>query len=239
MYRPTLRHPPPWPDQFSHIETALARLRGGGHAFGGPGRGASGGGEFHLAIRENHEQMMLAGLATGPRHGRRRLTDFDDWSLWMMNGGHWWDARKPGHSARSWMAVLFGLPYCARVETRYGWVGLVELVLVRAETPVRRGDREIARLGPTSMRTEPGREFQYGQVTAPSRAPPTALSRASTRPHRTGRQPRAPARSSSSSIRGPTGTSRACCESSISRTANSWCVCTGTTTRARRVNPWR
>ena len=87
---------------------------------------------FHLTIRGNHEQMMLAGLATGPRHGRRRLRDFDDWSLWMMNGGGWWDARKPGHSARSWMAVLCGLPYCARVMTRSGWVGLVHAAPVHA-----------------------------------------------------------------------------------------------------------
>ena len=80
---------------------------------------------FQLTIRGNHEQMMLAGLAVGPRRGRRRLRDVDDWSIWRMNGGDWWDARKPGHSARSWMAVLCGLPWCARVDTRYGWVGLV------------------------------------------------------------------------------------------------------------------
>lgn len=80
---------------------------------------------FHLTIRGNHEQMMLAGLAAGPRHGRRRLRDVDDWSIWRMNGGDWWDARKPGHSARSWMAVLCGLPWCARIATRYGSVGLV------------------------------------------------------------------------------------------------------------------
>ena len=80
---------------------------------------------FHLTIRGNHEQLMLAGLATGPRYGRRRLRDIDDWSIWRTNGGDWWNARKPGHSARSWMAVLCGLPWCARVATRYEWVGLV------------------------------------------------------------------------------------------------------------------
>ena len=79
----------------------------------------------HLTIRGNHEQMMLAGLAVGPRHGRRRLRDVDDWTLWRMNGGDWWETRRPGHSPRAWMAVLCGLPYCARVKTRSGWVGLV------------------------------------------------------------------------------------------------------------------
>ena len=42
---------------------------------------------FHLTIRGNHEQLMLAGLATGPRYGRRRLRDIDDWSIWRTNGG--------------------------------------------------------------------------------------------------------------------------------------------------------
>ena len=87
---------------------------------------------FHLTIRGNHEQMMLAGLATGPRRGRRRLRDVDDWSIWRMNGGDWWETRKPGHSARSWMAVLCGLPWCARIETRFGWVGLVHASPVHA-----------------------------------------------------------------------------------------------------------
>ena len=69
--------------------------------------------------------MMLAGLAVGERYGRRRLRDEDDWTLWRRNGGTWWKERKPGHSTRSWMAVLCGLPFCARIETRYGWIGLV------------------------------------------------------------------------------------------------------------------
>ena len=80
---------------------------------------------FHLMVRGNREQMMLAGLAVGERNGRRRLRDEDDWTLWRRNGGTWWKERKPGHSTRSWMAVLCGLPFCARVETRYGWIGLV------------------------------------------------------------------------------------------------------------------
>ena len=87
---------------------------------------------FHLTIRGNHEQMMLAGLAVGPRPGRRGLRDIDDWSIWRMNGGDWWETRKPGHSARSWMAVLCGLPWCARVATRDGWVGLVHASPVHA-----------------------------------------------------------------------------------------------------------
>ena len=37
----------------------------------------------------------------------------------------WGYTRKSGHSARSWMAVLCGLPLCARIATRHGWVGLV------------------------------------------------------------------------------------------------------------------
>ena len=53
------------------------------------------------------------------------LNDWDAWSLWMMNGGGWWKPTKANHSARSWMNVLCGLPFSARVETRSGPVGLV------------------------------------------------------------------------------------------------------------------
>ena len=79
---------------------------------------------FHLVIRGNHEQMMLDALAEGPPR-RRRMWDENAWTLWEMNGGTWWNARKPGHSANSWMSVLCGRPFCARVETRHGPVGLV------------------------------------------------------------------------------------------------------------------
>ena len=67
---------------------------------------------------------MLEALLEGPPR-RRRMWDENAWSLWEMNGGGWWDARKPNHSARSWIDVLCALPFCAQVETRFGPVGLV------------------------------------------------------------------------------------------------------------------
>ena len=60
---------------------------------------------FNLTLRGNHEQMMLEALLTGPPR-RRRMWDENPWSLWEMNGGGWWDTRKPNHSARSWINVL-------------------------------------------------------------------------------------------------------------------------------------
>ena len=79
---------------------------------------------FDLVLRGNHEQMMLEALLEGPPR-RRRMWDENAWSLWEMNGGGWWDARKPNHSARSWIDVLCALPFCAQVETGFGPVGLV------------------------------------------------------------------------------------------------------------------
>ena len=68
--------------------------------------------------------MMLAALVEGPPRGRR-LWDDNAWSLWEMNGGGWWDARKSGRNARAWIEVPCGLPFCARVDPRHGPVGLV------------------------------------------------------------------------------------------------------------------
>ena len=87
---------------------------------------------FNLTLRGNHEQMMLEALLTGPPR-RRRIWDTNPWSLWEMNGGGWWDTRKPNHSARSWINVLYGLPFCARVETKLGSVGLVHACPVHAQ----------------------------------------------------------------------------------------------------------
>ena len=86
------------------------------------GRDASA--RFELVLRGNHEQMMLRALLEGPPR-RRRLWDHNAWSLWEMNGGGWWDARKPGHHAQAWIDVLCVLPFCAKVETEHGPVGLV------------------------------------------------------------------------------------------------------------------
>ena len=79
---------------------------------------------FDVVLRGNHEQMMLEALLEGPPR-RRRTWDENAWSLWEMNGGGWWNARKPNHNARSWIDVLCRLPFCARVETKFGPVGLV------------------------------------------------------------------------------------------------------------------
>ena len=49
---------------------------------------------FDLVLRGNHEQMMLEALLEGPPR-RRRMGDENAWSLWEMNGGGWWNARKP------------------------------------------------------------------------------------------------------------------------------------------------
>ena len=86
---------------------------------------------FHLVIRGNHEQMMLEALAEGPPP-RRRIWDENAWTLWEMNGGKWWDPRRPNHNARAWMSVLGGLTFCARVNTRHGAVGLVHACPVHA-----------------------------------------------------------------------------------------------------------
>ena len=42
-----------------------------------------------------------------------------------MNGGDWWRATNREQSANAWIDVLSSLPFCARVETRGGAVGLV------------------------------------------------------------------------------------------------------------------
>ena len=86
---------------------------------------------FDLVLRGNHEQMMLEALVEGPPR-RRRLWENNAWSLWEMNGGGWWNARKPGHDAGSWMALLRELPFCARVKSQSGWVGLVHAAPVHA-----------------------------------------------------------------------------------------------------------
>ena len=86
---------------------------------------------FDLVLRGNHEQMMLEALVEGPPR-RRRLWENNAWSLWEMNGGGWWDARKPGHDAGSWMALLRELPFYARVKSQSGWVGLVHAAPVHA-----------------------------------------------------------------------------------------------------------
>ena len=90
---------------------------------------------FDLVLRGNHEQMMLEALVEGPpRH--RGLWDANGnghaWSLWELNGGGWWNARKPGHSANAWIGLLKGLPWCAAVETASGPVGLVHACPVHA-----------------------------------------------------------------------------------------------------------
>ena len=81
---------------------------------------------FDLVIRGNHEQMMLAALVEGPRSGGWNWGGGESaWSLWMMNGGGWWRPKSPDQGGRSWIDALRVLPFCARVETRYGPVGLV------------------------------------------------------------------------------------------------------------------
>ena len=79
---------------------------------------------FDLVLRGNHEQMMLAALVEGPRRRLGRW-DNDAWSLWMMNGGDWWRATSRDQSATVWIDALSALPFCARVETMAGPVGLV------------------------------------------------------------------------------------------------------------------
>ena len=80
---------------------------------------------FHVVLRGNHEQMMLEALIEGPPKRRPRLRDQSAWSLWMMNGGGWWKPKSPYHGATAWIDVLSPLPFCARVDTRHGPVGLV------------------------------------------------------------------------------------------------------------------
>ena len=81
---------------------------------------------FNLVIRGNHEQMMLAALVEGPGSGGWDWGGGESaWSLWMMNGGGWWRPKSPDQGGRSWIDALRVLPFCARVETRYGPVGLI------------------------------------------------------------------------------------------------------------------
>ena len=79
---------------------------------------------FDLVLRGNHEQMMLEALAEGPRP-RYMQRDRGAWDLWRMNGGTWWRPRSPEDGATAWMGVLRVLPFTARVQTRFGPVGLV------------------------------------------------------------------------------------------------------------------
>ena len=67
---------------------------------------------------------MLAALVEGPRRRLERWTN-DAWSLWMMNGGDWWRATGRKQSANAWIEALSALPFCARVKTQSGWIGLV------------------------------------------------------------------------------------------------------------------
>ena len=77
-----------------------------------------------LVLRGNHQQMMLQARAEAPPR-RRRMRDENAWTLCEMNGGGWWDARKPGHQTGVWLILLRVLPFSARVETRHGPVELV------------------------------------------------------------------------------------------------------------------
>lgn len=90
---------------------------------------------FDVVVRGNHEQMMLEGLQV-PEELRRRKNLSDAWIAWQHNGGAWWNEREtPPSVERAWSVTLGRLPYCARVETRRGWVGLVHAspVLARWE----------------------------------------------------------------------------------------------------------
>ena len=79
---------------------------------------------FDVVLRGNHEQMMLAALVEGPRRSHNRWGN-DAWSLWMMNGGDWWRATSRDQNEKVWIDALSTLPFCARVETERGWIGLV------------------------------------------------------------------------------------------------------------------
>ena len=80
---------------------------------------------FDLVLRGNHEQLMLEALAENPLPPPRRLSAGGAWVLWQMNGGGWWRPRGHENTAEAWMAALASLPFAARVETRFGPVGLV------------------------------------------------------------------------------------------------------------------
>jgi len=92
---------------------------------------------FDLVLRGNHEQMMLEALTENPRPQPRRLSAAGAWALWQMNGGGWWRPRGAEDSAEAWIAALASLPFAARVDTRYGPVGLVHAC------PVHRSWREL------------------------------------------------------------------------------------------------
>ena len=83
-----------------------------------------GGGEaaFDLVLRGNHEQMMLHGLQV-PEDLRWRKSSPHPWDLWARNGGTWWTG--PQEAEPRWCETLRRLPYCARVDTVHGPVGLV------------------------------------------------------------------------------------------------------------------
>ena len=80
---------------------------------------------FDLVLRGNHEQLMLEALDETRRTPAWQLLAADAWRLWQMNGGGWWRLQDTGNAAEAWMAVLASLPFAARVETRFGPVGLV------------------------------------------------------------------------------------------------------------------
>ena len=93
--------------------------------------GTEPGPKFDLVLRGNHEQMMLEALSEGPPQGSS-LWDEGAWELWEMNGGTWWKPNSTHHDAPSWIDALSRLPFCAKVDTRHGPVGLVHACPVHA-----------------------------------------------------------------------------------------------------------
>ena len=87
----------------------------------------AGGGErrFDLVLRGNHEQMMLGGLEVPERLRWRKPSPYA-WDVWARSGGTWWKGPRATEDAKeTWAHTLHRLPYCARVETALGSVGLV------------------------------------------------------------------------------------------------------------------
>lgn len=80
---------------------------------------------FDLVLRGNHEQLMLEALHESGGAQPPDTRFMEAWQLWQMNGGGWWRLHGIGESASVWMNVLAALPFAARVETRFGPVGLV------------------------------------------------------------------------------------------------------------------
>ena len=90
--------------------------------------GADPSARFTAVVRGNHEQLMLDALIEGPprrvglwQHGIAGRA----WSLWNANGGGWWSPKNEHHGATAWIDALSRLPFCVRVDTAHGPVGLV------------------------------------------------------------------------------------------------------------------